>query len=54
MAAVKIGNFVRPADTVPLATIIQKRDGCDRVSALQRAVDENPARFEDYCHAVGR
>ena len=36
-----------------LATEIQARDRCDRVTALQRAVDENPERFEAYCRAMG-
>jgi hypothetical protein len=31
-----------------LATAIQHRDGCDRVTALQRAVDENPQAFRAY------
>jgi len=38
-----------------LATKIQIRDGgCDRVTALQRAVDEHPKAFEAYCRAMGR
>jgi hypothetical protein len=36
-----------------LATRIQKRDGCDRVTALQRAVDENPGAFDAYCRTFG-
>jgi hypothetical protein len=35
-----------------LATRIQRRDRCDRVTALQRAVDEHPEQFEAYCRAV--
>jgi len=27
------------------------RDGCDRIRALQRAVDENPAKFAEYLRA---
>jgi hypothetical protein len=36
-----------------LATQIQMRDGVHRVTALQRAVDENPDRFSEYCRAFG-
>ena len=36
------------------ATTIQKRDGCARVTALQRTVDDNPAAFAEYCRAFGR
>jgi len=35
-----------------LATRIQQRDHCDRVTALQRAVDENPERFDEYVRAM--
>jgi hypothetical protein len=35
-----------------LATKIQLRDRCDRVTALQRAIDENPDRFEEYTRAM--
>jgi hypothetical protein len=35
-----------------LATQIQARDDCHRVTALQRAVDENPERFEEYARAM--
>jgi hypothetical protein len=35
-----------------LATRIQRRDRCDRVTALQKAVDENPGAFEQYCRAM--
>jgi len=35
-----------------LATKIQRSDGCDRVTALQRAVDENPEQFAEYCRAM--
>jgi predicted LPLAT superfamily acyltransferase len=37
-----------------LATKIQRRDHVDRVTALQRAVDEHPARYEEYVRAFGR
>jgi hypothetical protein len=37
-----------------LATCIQARDDCDRVTALQRAIDENSTRFAEYCRAMGR
>jgi len=35
------------------ATKIQCRDGCRRVVALQRAIDEHPKAFEAYCRAMG-
>jgi hypothetical protein len=35
-----------------LATRTQNRDGCDRVAALQRAVDENPDAYAAYCCAL--
>jgi hypothetical protein len=35
-----------------LATDIQARDDVDRVTALQRAVDEHPDRFEEYARAM--
>ena len=34
------------------ATTIQKCHGCDRITALQRVVDENPERFAEYCRAM--
>jgi len=37
-----------------LADAIQRRDECSRVEALQRAVDEHPISFEEYCRAFGR
>jgi len=37
-----------------LATAIQRRDDCDRLTALQRAVDENPKAFEAYFRAMAR
>jgi|HubBroStandDraft_6_1064221.scaffolds.fasta_scaffold1467342_1 hypothetical protein len=47
----------RPVDPIgafeALATRIQKRDRCDRVTALQKACDENPGAFEAYCRAIG-
>ena len=36
-----------------LATAIQMRDKCHRVTALQRACDENPDKFSEYCRAFG-
>jgi quinol monooxygenase YgiN len=36
-----------------LATKIQRRDGCHRVEALQKAVDEHPREYEAYCRAFG-
>jgi hypothetical protein len=46
-----------PADPVgaftQLADQIQRRDHCPRVTALQRAVDENRCAFEAYCRAFG-
>jgi hypothetical protein len=36
-----------------IATRIQTRDRCDRVTALQRAIDENPERYSEYCRAFG-
>jgi len=36
-----------------LATKLQQRDGSDRVTALQRAIDEHPERFAEYCRATG-
>jgi hypothetical protein len=35
-----------------LATRIQQRDHSARVTALQRAIDENPEAYERYCRAV--
>jgi predicted LPLAT superfamily acyltransferase len=35
-----------------LATQIQARDDVDRITALQRAIDENPGRFEEYARAM--
>ena len=47
-----------PADVVAssfsfeqLVDAIERRDRCHRVKALQRAIDENPRRFEEYCRA---
>jgi hypothetical protein len=37
-----------------VVTKIQRRDRCDRVTALQRAVDENPAAFEEYARVMSR
>jgi hypothetical protein len=37
-----------------LADVIQHRDRCSRVEALQRAVDEKPELFAGYCRAFGR
>ena len=34
------------------ATTIQKCRGCTRITALQRAVDENPERCAEYCRAM--
>jgi hypothetical protein len=36
-----------------LATRIQRRDRCHRVRALQRTVDEQPARYVECCRAFG-
>jgi hypothetical protein len=35
-----------------LADAIQRRDGCPRLEALQRACDEHPAAFENYVAAM--
>ena len=35
-----------------IADRVQARTGCDRVAALQKAVDEHPAAFERYVAAV--
>lgn len=37
-----------------LATAIQRRDRCDRVTALQRAIHEHPKAFEAYYRAMSR
>ena len=37
-----------------LVTRIQCRDDVDRVTALQRAINENPRAYADYCRAIGR
>jgi hypothetical protein len=43
-----VAGFLRLADT------IQARDRRPRNVALQRAVDQHPAAFADYCRAMGR
>ena len=43
-----IAAFERVADTV------QARDKCNRVEALQRACNEKPELFDEYCHAFRR
>jgi hypothetical protein len=37
-----------------LATKIQNRDGCSRVTALQQTIDENPEKYSQYCWAMGQ
>ena len=45
-----------PADVIAssfeqLVDAIERRDRCHRVEALQRAIDENPSQFDEYCRA---
>ena len=39
------------AEFTRLADQIQARDGCHRVTALQKAIDEHPDRYAEYCRA---
>src|SRR5262245_42419217 len=52
------GNSYTVADAATTAfealTSNKHRDGCDRVTALQRSVDENPRAYEAYCRAMRR
>ena len=45
----------RDAEAAFLAIVdkIQRRDGCDRVRALQAACDENPDAYSRYVEAFG-
>ena len=36
-----------------LATVIQERKRCDRVTALQMAIHDYPMAYKRYCRAVG-
>ena len=35
-----------------IADRVQARTGCDRIAALQRAVDEHPDAYRRYCAAM--
>jgi hypothetical protein len=37
-----------------LATVIQERKRCDRVTALQMAIYDYPIAYKRYCRAIGR